>query len=102
MSIAAGQGTPVGGEAFLPDEAFARVFGIMRRLWPLRPEGTERLNPIAFSEVMARGDLALVPLVFGYVTYARAQAGRAALALASASPGAAIPRRSCSATSPTR
>jgi multiple sugar transport system substrate-binding protein len=80
MSIAAGQGAEPRGDDFLPDEAFGRAFAVMRRLWPLRSQGSERLNPIALSEALARGELALVPLVFGYVTYARATNGRAALA----------------------
>jgi multiple sugar transport system substrate-binding protein len=80
MSMSAAQGVLAGGEDFLPEDTFADVFGVMKRLWSLRPLGSERLNPIALSEAMARDDLALVPLVFGYVTYARAQADRQALA----------------------
>jgi multiple sugar transport system substrate-binding protein len=84
MSVAAGQGSEARGEEFLPDDAFARAFGVLRRLWPLRPDGSERLNPIALCEAMGRGEIALVPLVFGYVTYARAATGRAPLAFSDA------------------
>jgi hypothetical protein len=39
----------------------------MQRLHRLRPVGSERLNPIGLLDPVARtGDLALVPLVFGY------------------------------------
>lgn len=80
MSVAAGQGTAAGGPDLLPEEAFLAAWEVLCRLWPLRAPGSEALNPIALSEAMARGELALVPLVFGYVTYARAAEGRAALA----------------------
>lgn len=44
---------------------------IMHRLYARRPAGSEELNPIGLLETMARSDdIALVPLVFGYVTYA--------------------------------
>ena len=71
VSIAAGRGSTIGGDAFVEDDAFALAFEVMGRLWSLRPDGSERLNPIAMSEAMAAGDIALAPLVFGYVTYAR-------------------------------
>ncbi len=80
LSVAAGQGTEARGPHLLPDEAFFAAWEVMRRLWALRARGAEALNPIALSEAMARGDLALVPLLFGYVTYARPAEGRAPLA----------------------
>jgi len=71
MSMVAGAGGRVGGAAFLPDEAAETALDRMHRLYLLRPAGSEGLNPIGLLEAMARSDdIALVPLVFGYVTYA--------------------------------
>ncbi len=71
MSMVAGAGGPVGDGAFLSDAQGAAALEIMQRLYARRPSGSERLNPIGLLEAMARGeDIALVPLVFGYVTYA--------------------------------
>ena len=71
MSMAAGAGGCVGGTEFLSDTEGAPALETMQRLYARRPRGSEALNPIALLEAMARGeDIALVPLVFGYVTYA--------------------------------
>jgi multiple sugar transport system substrate-binding protein len=81
MSMAAGAGHWAGGAAFLPDDAFALAYGRMRRLHARAAAGADALNPIALLEAMSRGDgIALVPLVFGYVTYASAAAPGARLA----------------------
>ncbi|MDK1477735.1 carbohydrate ABC transporter substrate-binding protein, partial [Sinorhizobium sp. 6-117] len=64
-------GASVGGEDFLPQAEAAAALETMQRLHALRPAGSENLNPIALLETMARSeDIALIPLVFGYVTYA--------------------------------
>jgi multiple sugar transport system substrate-binding protein len=49
-------------------EAIARMAAIASRA----PEGTERLNPIGLLERMRAGrDIAYIPLVYGYSTYAQ-------------------------------
>lgn len=71
MSMVAGAGGAVGDATFLPDAEGAAALEIMHRLFACRPKASEKLNPIGLLEAMARGgDIALVPLVFGYVTYA--------------------------------
>ena len=72
MSITAGGGADAGGDDFLPDEAFEEALSIMQKLYAARPRGSEMLNPIALLRTMAASDdILLIPLVFGYVTYAR-------------------------------
>ena len=76
MSMVAGGGGEGGGEGFLSDVEALAALDIMQRLHALRPMGSERLNPIALLEAMVRSeDIALVPLVFGYVTYASRRYG---------------------------
>lgn len=71
MSMVAGAGGSVGGEDFLPVAEGAAALETMHRLHARRPTASEMLNPIGLLEAMAWGeDIALVPLVFGYVTYA--------------------------------
>ncbi len=85
ISLAGADGAVVGGEAMLPDAAALPALARLQRLAARAPEGAEALNPIALLEAMAHGDeVALVPLVFGYVTYARA--GHAPQALAFSDP----------------
>ena len=80
LSLAAGQGAPVGGAGLLPDSAMVSALEHMHRLYRFRPPGSEALNPIALLEAMSRTDgIALIPLVFGYVTYARVEAPGARL-----------------------
>lgn len=81
ISMAAGQGSIVGGEMMLPDDAALAALARLRRLAERAPAGTGALNPIALLETAAgSGDVALIPLVFGYVTYARPGPGRNVLA----------------------
>lgn len=71
MSMVAGAGGTVGAEDFLSDVEAVAALEIMQQLYALRPAGSEGLNPIGLLEAMARSEaIALVPLVFGYVTYA--------------------------------
>lgn len=70
ISMAAGLGHWPRGEQLLPDDPALSVLETMATLYALRPPGSEQLNPIALLETMARdASIALVPLVFGYVTY---------------------------------
>ena len=81
ISLAAGQGAPVGGADLLPEAAMAWALEHMQRLYRCRPPGSEALNPIALLEAMAgSNEIALIPLVFGYVTYARLDAPGARIA----------------------
>ncbi|MDL2398137.1 carbohydrate ABC transporter substrate-binding protein [Rhizobium mayense] len=80
MSMVAGAGGQVAREDFLSDIEAASALDIMNRLYALRRAGSERLNPIALLEAMVRSeDIALVPLVFGYVTYAFSRYGARAI-----------------------
>ncbi|MEM1360421.1 MAG: carbohydrate ABC transporter substrate-binding protein [Pseudomonadota bacterium] len=73
ISMAAGFGAVAGGDELLPDNVALSALSRMQRLARAAPDGSDTLNPIALLETMARSDnIALVPLVFGYVTYARA------------------------------
>lgn len=70
ISMAAGEGHIVGGDELLPDAAALPALERLARLAALAPPGSEDLNPIRLLETMAHGDeIALVPLIFGYVTY---------------------------------
>jgi len=81
LSFARESGAVPNGAHFLPDEPMAGALETMHRLYRTRPPGSEALNPIGLLESMARsGEIALVPYVFGYVTYASAGAGREPLA----------------------
>lgn len=72
ISMAAGEGAVIGGDDMLPDAVALPALMRLQRLAALAPEGSAGLNPIALLEAMARGDrIALIPLIFGYVTYAR-------------------------------
>ena len=80
MSMVAGAGGPVGGQTFLEPGIAREMLERMHRLYARRPVGSEALNPIELLERMAGdGDITLIPLVFGYVTYARAAEGRRAI-----------------------
>lgn len=71
MSMLAGQSGKFGGPELADEELMAWALELMHRLYRQRPAGTETLNPIGLLEAMSQGDeIALVPLVFGYVTYA--------------------------------
>ena len=70
ISIAGSYGHSPQGEQLLPDDDLKHGLEIMHRLYERRPEGTEALNPIALLERMAHsGKIAMIPLVFNYVTY---------------------------------
>lgn len=79
ISMVAGLGAHVAGEHLVPDAQACSALAIMHQLYALRPQGSEMLNPIALSEAMAGPqNIALIPLVFGYVTYAKPGADRLA------------------------
>ena len=71
FSIATSLGALPGGDDLLVTDAAKEALGILHRLYRLAPAAGHGLNPIDLLEAMAKGeDIALVPLVFGYVTYA--------------------------------
>ena len=73
-------GTVPGGDDFLDDATALNSFAKLARLFEAIPKGSENLNPIALLETMARSDeVALIPFIFGYVTYARPGDGRHAI-----------------------
>jgi len=73
ISMAGADGDVIAGPDMLSDEAALPALARLRRLANRTPEGTAALNPIALLEAIGRTEeIALVPLVFGYVTYARA------------------------------
>ncbi|WP_306142852.1 extracellular solute-binding protein [Roseibium sp. MMSF_3412] len=81
ISMAAGEGAWAKGDMLLPGEIAEAQLEVMQKLFELRPRGSETLNPIALSETMsATEDVILVPLIFGYVTYAQSRPGGAPLA----------------------
>lgn len=85
FSIAACYGKAPGGEALLDDQAFEAALSLLRRLHALVPPGSDRLNPIGLLAHMAQHDnIALVPLVYGYVNYAATGMGRGQLAFSDA------------------
>jgi multiple sugar transport system substrate-binding protein len=66
-----------GAGDFVPAEPATRVFELMAELVGRAPAGAETLNPIAMLEAMAAGDgIDYCPLVYGYVNYSAAEAGR--------------------------
>lgn len=73
ISMAASDGAIISGDSMLPDDIAVPVLARLQRLARRTPSGTATLNPIALLETMGRSEeIALVPLIFGYVTYARA------------------------------
>lgn len=81
LSMVAGVGPDVCREDFLPEENALVALERLHRLWALRAVDSEHMNPIGLLETMARGNaIALVPLVFGYVTYAVPGEGRQRIA----------------------
>lgn len=87
-SIAVALGEPPASrdpDRFLSPDAGRAALDLLRRLYALRATAADGLNPIGILEAMARGEgLAFCPLVYGYVTYARAEDGRRALRFADA------------------
>lgn len=74
LSIAAGLGEPLGDdEPFLSPSTIEGALSILADLHRRTPAWTRALNPIELLEAMSwTDDLALVPLIYGYVGYARA------------------------------
>ena len=74
MTLAANLGEPPGQEPdrFLPDAVAARVLDELMRMRRLVPDACLAMDPIDALEALAVADhAALVPLTYGYVSYAR-------------------------------
>ena len=85
LSLCLSLGEEPGGDDLVSDAVALEAFGRMHRLRKSAPVGSERLNPIGLLEAIAgRSGIGLVPLVFGYVNYAAATAGRRAVAFSEA------------------
>jgi multiple sugar transport system substrate-binding protein len=82
-------GETPGGDELVADEQVGReALSILARLHSRAPGFSRHLNPIGLLEAMAAGaELAYVPLVYGYVTYATPGDGRRALRFAEAPRG---------------
>lgn len=72
QSLCVAFGEAPGGEQFVDDAVAAEALDVLTRLSRRAPAGTGALNPIGLLSAMAAGDsIACVPLVYGYVNYAR-------------------------------
>jgi multiple sugar transport system substrate-binding protein len=82
LSICAALGEQPEGDRFLSDAVVLEALTIMRTLYANGPTSFLELNPIQLLEVMAKpdaGHIAFIPLIFGYVNYAKPAANRAAI-----------------------
>nr|MBA3324094.1 carbohydrate ABC transporter substrate-binding protein [Paracoccaceae bacterium] len=64
-------------ELLVPEATGREALALMRALHARRVRAADGKNPIAILDAMAGGaEIALCPLIYGYVPYARAEAGR--------------------------
>jgi multiple sugar transport system substrate-binding protein len=88
FSLCLAEGTPLGGADLVDDAAGVAALERLHQLYAGVPKGSDRLNPIELLRAMAEGnDIALVPLVFGYVNYASPAPGLHRVAFAEAPRG---------------
>ncbi len=72
QSLCVAFGEAPGGENFVGDAVAAEALDVLKHLSERAPAGTGKLNPIGLLSAMATGDsIVCVPLVYGYVNYAR-------------------------------
>ncbi|NOX74057.1 MAG: carbohydrate ABC transporter substrate-binding protein [Alphaproteobacteria bacterium] len=70
-ALAASLGAPLGGQVLIDDQSFSEALQMLKRLHDNIPPGSGLLNPIAlYDHMIANDDIALVPLIYGYVNYA--------------------------------
>ena len=87
-SICVALGTEPGGDDLVPDSVAIEALDVLARLHSRAPVGTTSLNPIGLLRTMATTDtIACVPLVYGYVNYARAGQGPHRVSFADAPTG---------------
>ena len=85
FSICVSLGEEPEAQALVSDAVATEALSILTRLAKSAPAGTVTLNPIRLLETMATSDdIALVPLIYGYVNYARLVPGRHRVAFADA------------------
>lgn len=85
LSLCVALDSPPGGPDLVPDAVGVEALARMARLAATVPAGSDRLNPIGLLEALATGEgIALVPLVYGYVPYARTRPGRRQVAFTEA------------------
>lgn len=77
LSICAALGDGANDEHLFDVKTATEALKILQTLYALVPLNTEQLNPIALhARLSSSDDITLIPLVFGYVNYARAEKGR--------------------------
>jgi multiple sugar transport system substrate-binding protein len=86
MSLCAALGeAPSFDDTFISEAVATEALAIMARILVRVPERIRRLNPIELFESMTTGEeIVLIPLVFGYVNYARRDRGRKRVVFADA------------------
>ena len=88
LALCVALGDEPGGDGLASDPVATEALRIMGRLYDHAPRRLLELNPIGLHDAMtADGEVALVPLVYGYADYANPMAGRHALAFAEAPAG---------------
>jgi multiple sugar transport system substrate-binding protein len=88
FSICVSLASEPGSEDLVRDDIAAEALGLLRRIAHRAPAESARLNPIGLLEALGRGDgIGLVPLVYGYVTYAAPAGGRHAVSFHDAPTG---------------
>lgn len=88
QSLCVAFGETPGSADFVGDAVGIQALDVLGRLYRLAPPGSTGLNPIGLLAAMAAGDtIACVPLVYGYVNYARPQPGASPIAFADAPTG---------------
>lgn len=74
----------------LPHDSAVEALSLLQQLWRRCDQGTSLLDPIGIHDTLAlTDDLAYCPLVYGYASYCRADAGAKALRWADAPAAAA-------------
>jgi multiple sugar transport system substrate-binding protein len=95
FSLCLAHGETPATEELVSDAVGTAALEILHRLYGLRAKGSEVLNPIGLLRTMATSDsIAVVPLVYGYVNYARPLADQNLVAFANAPTGSATARGS--------
>ncbi len=85
FSVCVSLGEEPGGDDLVSDATAAEALALLTRIALTAPAGTATLNPIRLLEAMAASHaIALSPLVYGYVNYARSAPGRRRVGFADA------------------
>ena len=88
LAICVALGEEPAGDGLVSDPVATEALRVMQRLYRHAPRRLLGLNPIGLHDAIAASDeIAFVPLVYGYVDYAKPTNGRQALAFADAPAG---------------